>query len=768
MKNPKRTVFRKAPLALACAAATLVSGYVTAQESNLALEEVIVTATKRSESLQDVAMSITALGGDDLERIGATTLLDFAVKVPNLGMAYEADGRFDSSSPSIRGVFGKDTTGFYIDDTPVNASVLPRIMDVQRVEVLRGPQGSLYGARSMGGTIRMITKQPDLTNMDGTVHASVSTVDDGDENGVVDGSINIPIVEDVFAIRASAYYGENSGIYDRVYDATYIDGVTGPTANPAPNFGTNENVDDENYWGGQLIALWQITDNFSFTPKLIGQKVEADGFPMADIEPDNEKQLRHFNTKEDGSDEWYIGSGTFNWEIGAGDIVSTTSWFDRKTDETEDEETFLNQLLNQVIGFSVVPLEAPISTIEEYTNLTHETRFTSSFEGNWQVTAGIFYSDGKWDHEYPGGYQVGLYDAVLANGVPPEAIQDCGPDGLCIQPNDLIFSTTSRTDVEELALFGEVTWAFTDRWALTAGGRYYQTDLEFKSVSDGFAVGGPSSNAQDQDESGFNPKVMLEWAATDDINVYASAAKGFRIGGVNGKLPQGLCGDELNEKNIDPSAVETFDSDELWSYELGFKSTLANNRVTLNGAAYWIDWTEMQNQNRLACGFQFIDNVGEAESKGFELEMHALITDGLTGTIGVGYTDAEITDDGGASNISKGDTILGVPDWTGNASLEYLFPMGSSEGMVRADANYYGESTTAPTGTVVVRDDWTLLNLRAGMIRDSWEVILFADNVTDERANLSDNRSIAANTDGRPRVITNRPRTLGVEARWRF
>jgi len=211
MKRIKYTAFRKAPLALACAAATLLSGQVAAQDT-LVLEEIMVTASKRSESLQDVAMSITALGSDDLERMGATELLDFAVRVPNLAMAYEAAGRFDSSLPSVRGVFGKNTTGFYIDDTPVNASILPRVMDVERVEVLRGPQGSLYGARSMGGTIRMITKQPDLQESAGKIHVTGSTVEEGEENYAVDGSFNIPIVEDVFALRVSGYYGSNSGI----------------------------------------------------------------------------------------------------------------------------------------------------------------------------------------------------------------------------------------------------------------------------------------------------------------------------------------------------------------------------------------------------------------------------------------------------------------------------------------------------------------------------------------------------------------------------
>ncbi len=764
MKNSKhRTVFKKAPLALACAAATLLSGQVAAQDAPV-LEEIMVTASKRSESLQDVAMSITALGGEDLERMGATNLLDFAVRVPNLAMAYEADGRFDSSSPSIRGVFGKNTTGFYIDDTPVNASILPRVMDVQRVEVLRGPQGSLYGARSMGGTIRMITKQPDLQTMDGNIHVTGSTVEDGDENYAIDGSINIPVIEDVFALRVSGYYGATSGIYDITYQDSWIEAGSGNVRpSPGPAFGKKENVDDETYWGGQIIGLWQINDNLSFTPKLMGQSVDADGLPFADIDPENTDTPRFFATEEPGTDEWYIASGTFNWDIDAGTIVSSTSWYERETDESEEEATFLHWLFNNVIEIPIDPLESQISTVEKYESFTQEIRFISNFDGPWQLTAGVFYADTEWDHEYPDALQIGLNDAV----------NDFVGAPINIAPGDLIFSTKTITDTEELAAFGEVTYNFNERWALTAGGRYYKTTVDVKSQSDGFANDGPSSFADEQEETGFNPKIMMEAIINDEMNVYASAAKGFRVGGVNGNLPVGLCGDEINDLNIDVNGTRTYDSDELWSYEVGFKSTLADNRVTFNAAAYFIDWTDIQQLNRLACGFQYTANAGEAESIGFEVEMVAAITDGLTATVGVGYTDAEITDDGGVAGVSKGDTIQGVPDWTANGSIDYMFPLGNNwDGMVRADANYYGESFSSnnesSSENLRKRDAWSAVNLRAGMINETWDLILFVDNVTDERANLADSRSIAAETPGRQRLVTNRPRTIGLEARMRF
>jgi len=213
------TLFRSRVIPLAMAAATaLPATGVSAQDAapTAMLEEVVVTASKRAETLQEAGMSITAMTELELERMGVDEYMDFAVRVPNLGTAYAADGRFDSNSPAIRGIFGEDTTGFYIDDTPVPPSMMPRVIEVERIEVLRGPQGSLYGARSMGGTIRIITKQPDLIEPEAKVHTKLSTVKEGDLNYQLDGSFNLPIVEDVFALRGSAYYGSNSGIFDRV------------------------------------------------------------------------------------------------------------------------------------------------------------------------------------------------------------------------------------------------------------------------------------------------------------------------------------------------------------------------------------------------------------------------------------------------------------------------------------------------------------------------------------------------------------------------
>ncbi|NQU31709.1 MAG: TonB-dependent receptor plug domain-containing protein, partial [Bacteroidetes bacterium] len=310
------------------------------------VETIVITASKREESLQESGISVTTIGETELQRMGANTLIDFAVKVPNLGLAYEADGQFDSSSPAIRGIFGTNTTGFYIDDTPVNSSILPRVMDVSRIEVLRGPQGSLYGAKSMGGTIRMITVQPDLSQFEGSVHVSGSTVTEGDNNSSIDAIFNVP-VNDMFALRVTAYSGQNSGIYDREYQSSWVEASSGATIpSPGPAFAIQENVDDEKYWGGQIAAKIVLTDNLTFTPKYMYQKIEADGLPFADNDAKNTTQLRFFNIEEPGTDEWSVLSGTLNWDTDAGSLVSTTSRYDRKTNEAEEETKFLQFLFN--------------------------------------------------------------------------------------------------------------------------------------------------------------------------------------------------------------------------------------------------------------------------------------------------------------------------------------------------------------------------------------------------------------------------------------
>ncbi len=722
------------------------------------LEEIVITASKREETLQEAGLSVTTLSALNIERMGIDSFVDFAVRVPNLGFGNESDGRFNANSPAIRGVFGANTTGFYIDDMPVPMSMQPRVMDVARVEVLRGPQGSLYGARSMGGTIRMITKQPDFEGFSGTAHATLSSVKEGDENWSVDTSFNMPVIDDKLAVRVTAYYGQNSGVFDRVYDPTWTDFTTGEEeTNPGPAFDKQKNVDDEKYGGFQIIATAKLSDALTFTPKFMYQKVKADGLPFADNNVSNFTEERFFDTDEPGSDRWYIASGTFNWDLESGSITSSTSYFDRYIDEREEEHTFLNFLYSAVIGIPIAPIVSPIDENEAYNSIVHETRYTSAFDGPLQFTAGVFYQKSKNHLQYdPASYMHGMEEAV---GFPING------------GTDLIFTTDNHFNVEEYAGFGELTYDVSEQFSITAGGRWYKTKTEADIDSDGFANGGFTHIDGKQEESGFNPKVLVQYHANDDMDFYASASKGYRIGGVNGNLSDTLCGDELAGLGVNKSDTKIYNSDSIWSYEGGMKSKFADNRVSLNLAGYLIKWSDIAQQNRLACGFQYIANAGKAEIKGFELELIAAPVEGLTMTFAAGYANAEITDAGGVAGVATGDKIQGVPDWTVAASSEYVFPINNDmEGIMRADFNYYGKSFSSnnEAANPRLRKAWNALNLRAGVIKDNWEITLFVDNATNEHANLADSRSIAAETPGRQRLVTNRPRTIGLDFRTRF
>ncbi len=780
-KKIESTLWRKLA-GTTCFTALIVTGAtapVMAQEEEKAftgLEEIVITASKREQTLQEAGMSVTAIGAQELERMGATSFADFAVRVPNLGFGNESDGRFNANSPAIRGVFGDNTTGFYIDDTPLPASIQPRVIDIARIEVLRGPQGSLYGARSMGGTIRLITQQPDFDEASGAAHATLSSVKEGNINWSFDSSVNIPVIEDKLAVRATVYIGQNSGIFDREYIPTWVNAVTGATVqNTAPAFDVNENVDSETFGGFQLVAKAQIAENVTFTPKIMYQKIDADGLPFADNEPGNFTQKRFFNTEEPGTDRWWLVSGTINWDLDNGTIVSTTSYFDRAIDEREEEASFLHFLFNNIIGIPIDPLEsfangeAGIQETERFKSFVHETRYTSDFEGPFQFTAGVFYQRNKNDLQYPPVFQVGLNAAVGFPIAPPAA---SGGD------EDLIYQTSNFFNTKEYAVFGELTYDLTEAVSVTAGGRWYKTETDTFIESDGFANDGPSRvpedlslDTKDQSESGFNPKILIQANLNEEFDVYASASKGFRIGGANGNLPFGLCGDELAALGINPADVTTYDSDSLWSYEGGIKSKLADNRVSLNVSGFFIKWSDIIQQNRLACGFQFKDNAGKAEIKGFEIELTAVPIDGLTLNLALGYADAKITDTGNVPGVNIGDKIQGVPNWTASATAEYIFPLANAmDGILRADYNYYGRSYSANNEALNprLRPSWNVLNVRAGVIRDDWEVTLFVDNLTNEHSNLADSRAIAAETPGRQRLVTNRPRTIGIDVRTRF
>ena len=740
-----------------------------------AIEEIIVTATKRETSLQDTAMSITAIGEFELQRIGAEGIFDYGVKIPNLGFSNEADGRFNSGSPAIRGVAGGGVigaTGFYIDDIPVPEYMNPRVSDISRVEVLRGPQGTLYGARSMGGTVRLITKQANTDELDGYLRTSISDIKEGDINWRVDGSVNAPIVEGVLGVRALLYYAQNSGVFDRVHIAD----------SNRPAFDTVEDVDDDEFYGGSVAFVWNATDNITIKPRFMYQRTNSDNLPLADLSPGNFDVPRHNNIGEPGEEEWWLGSVTVNIDTGFGELVSTTAKFDRDVKEFEDQTGTLDGLLFAAEGLPEPHIPSFVYELEEDTSFVHETRLIADFGdlpfAGVAMTLGVFYEDREHILDYPPSFApginaqfTGILNAILTGIVPGFPVPV--PPGLL--GSDLVFQTYDDKDTEEIAVFGELTFRLSDSLRLTAGARWSETTIDFSADRNGFVNGGPAIvMPPTRSSSRVVPKVLMELDVNEDLLVYGSAAKGFRVGGVNMPIPVAFCAQELADLGISNEDVATFDSDSLWNFELGMKSSWFDERLNLNVSAFNISWSDTLQTNRLACGFQYVANSGSAENKGVEIELEAAPVEGLNISMGLGYTDAKITQGDALIGTVEGDRILQVPEVTFNAAAEYNFPLVSGwEGYVRGDYSYYDDSLSAnnASGTLPprVRDSFELLNFRIGAFQaGSWDVALFVKNATNDHANLSDNRSIAAEKPGRPRIVTNRPRSFGLEIRKDF
>jgi iron complex outermembrane recepter protein len=786
-----------------------------------ALDEIVVTAQKRSENIQSVPLSMTTFGSATLEQKAIENFFDYATKVPNLAFAPTGDGVGTARTVSIRGISGDNTTGFYIDDTPLPDSIDPRVLDIDHIEVLRGPQGTLYGARSMGGTVRIITKQPNLNEFDATVHAGLSSTERTDRpNYTGDAVVNIPLIQDRMALRLSGFYDQQAGYFKRSFctdPATAVSGACTPLSTSGVT--TVDNVGQISTYGGAASLTIKVSDAVTITPRFMSQKATYNGFPMADVlsdptngygypvpsgpytlpklVPTNFTQHRFFNIQEGGSDTWDLSSLTIKWKTGAGEFVSSTAYFDRQVFETEDETDFVYAAITSNCDAGAVaagacagvgsPQPGPISELKDYQRFAQEVRFASDLKGPVQFVVGGFYSDFHGRIPYAAYYplaQVPGLDNTLSGGVPlsygyPGTLY--GSDGPTGGYPNLIFTQDFRTEVKEPAAFGEVSYQATDALKVTAGLRWYQVKTTSYGYEAGLATGGgpviPSPEATTT-ESGVNPKISFDYHINPDQMLYATASKGFRPGGLVPIVPAGTpgtgtdCVAALAAQSPGTSLDNTrsYQSDSLWNYELGAKTAWLDRRVTVNASVFDIRWKNIQQAVLLSCGFQYITNAGAAESKGGELEVHARATESLELSLGLGYQDAKITEQG-ASPQPVGSPVLQVPDWTGNGSVTYTTVLTSTWNLVSGvDYSYVGRSFSGNNSPLDPRErpSYNLLDARFAFVRGSLELALVGKNLTNEAANLGDSRSIAAEVPGRPRLFVNQPRTIGVEFRTHF
>jgi iron complex outermembrane recepter protein len=792
---------------LACAgvaaviASLRVLGADTAAPSG-ELETITVTAEKRSESEQTVPLSMTTFSAAALQQKEINTFFDYATKVPNLAFAPTGDGVGTARTVSIRGISGDNVTGFYIDDTPLPDSIDPRVLDLDHIEVLRGPQGTLYGARSMGGLVRLVTKEPNLTTSDGSVHAGLSHTNRTNQpNWTADGVFNMPIVQDQVALRLSFFTDDEAGYFKRSY-CTDPAAAIALTCTPLATSGitTVKNVGALDTYGGAAALTVKITDTLTITPRIMQQRASYNGLPLADylsmpnngigypvpsppptapvplprpLYPSTFTQAQWFNLPEGGYDAWALYSIALNWKTGFGELVSSTAYFTRKVDETESEGEFVYAFITAGAGGS--PQPGGIEEIKDYQRFVEEVRFASDLKGPIQFVVGGFYSDfhGRLPLAayYPGATVPGL-DATLTGGAGE------------VTPGhpDLIFQSDFHTEIKEPAAFGEVSFQPIDALKLTAGLRWYQVKTAASGYEEGAATGGGPAIVSPPfttTESGTNPKFEADYHVTPDDMIYVNAAKGFRPGGLVPIVPPGLpgtgtdCVASLKQTNPNITIADTrsFRSDSLWSYELGTKTSWLDHRLTFDAAGFYIKWKDIQQEIFLSCGFQYVANAGAAVSKGGEMELRAKPTEPLELSLGAGYQNAKITEANAASPQQVGSPVYQVPDWTGNGAVSYTTLLTGDWKLISgADYSYVGRSFAGSNSPANprLRGSYRLINASFAFSKDKFQVALVGKNLANEVADLGDNRSIAAEVPGRPRLFVNQPRTVGVEFRQSF
>ena len=730
-----------------------------------ALEDIVVTAQKRSENLQNVPLSVVAYGTEALAETGVQDFSSLAARVPGVTLNSAGPGR---SSYSIRGIASSGgnapTTGFYVDETPIlpsggdgaNAGIDPDLFDLARIEVLRGPQGTLYGASSMGGTIKLVTNQPNLKQVEAAVRGEGSTTEHGGGNGRLDAMYNVPLIDDRIALRVVASYKNFSGFIDRQIGvwAPYPGVTPAYPLSPSQPAAVLHHVNTEERSSVRTTLKIAVNDAFTVTPSVWIQNLAmgapsdfdvASGQSAGDL-----AQRRPFSVSERYTDRFVLSNLTMTYDLGFASLLSTTSYMRREETTPDDQTEGLEIAYPQ--GKFLPSVYAPIVSTRE---LTEELRLSfDNKDRRLSGTVGAYFNNSN--RHYFVNYVVPGYDANFRNT--PTSIDNFGPGPL----DDLNYSQHGDYAPKQYAVFAELNYQLTDKLRLTGGLRWYELMYTTERFEDGLSNGGPSLSRGAAKDTGYNPKVELSYQATADRLYYASAARGVRPGGVNtDNLAQKGCGQDYGP----------YGPDSLWNYELGAKTRWMDGALTANAAAYYIRWSNIQQGRTLPCSYQITENAGKAVVHGGELELEARVAGNLTLGFGVGYSQAELAVDAPELDGHTGQQLENVPKWNGNASAKYTFALPADfAGFVRADGQYVGESYPDydRNDPATVQRSYAVLDLRAGALKGAVEWNVFVANATNKQAYLSKFISDNYDAPSRTRMFTNRPRTIGLSVSYRY
>lgn len=770
---------------LLASAAALVFGtsapsVAIAQGSASADEErredvIIVTATKRGgQDINDTAMSISAVGSEEIARRGLVNTDDILDSLPGVSYIDQGPGfaspiiRGVNSFPGLVGSSPSGTTGTYLGEMPItslgfagNSSEI-KLIDLERVEILRGPQGSLYGAASLGGVVRYIPATPNLSEVEGSFTAEYSkTAEGGGNNSLLEGVLNIPLVDDKLALRVAAYHIDDSGFYNNVAASDPVTsgvGAFGGVALDAGDIGAVQTT------GVRATLLWEPNEALSIMGTYLYQELDEHGRGQVDIgttvgdqyaqrrvalvfPADTPTGLSAPVFPEQLRDEISIYNLVVEYDFGLATVTSSSSYGEGDSFRARDVSPFLGGVPGSQPGPS------------EGESFVQELRVSSQLEGPFQFLVGGYYEE---------------QERFLGNFLPFAGDPALSPFG----PNPVLVENTFLRNYEQISVFGELTYDLTDQLRLIAGVRYFDYESEFDFVRPGGSVFLPDAGRDlfGSEEDGTSFKAGLEYRPNEDALIYGTFSQGFRLGHPEPpqSLPVSLCdadGDGFYDGgsnsvpfNTGPNQVE---SDTLDSYEVGAKISLAGGRVQLNGALFHLEWENFPSFVAFDSGCGLTVNAGSARSQGIELDGSFELTDGLTLNLSGSYTDAEITENRPEADIFDGDRLPGSPEFNVSASLLNEFSFLGYDAFANLNYTYIGgfrstvRATRLETGPEA--GDYGLLSLSAGVdLTEELTLMLTADNLTNE-----DDFSFIGN-DVPGVAYRLRPRTVGVRASYRF
>src|SRR5882762_4509212 len=790
------------------------------QVDQAAIQEVIVTAQKRAANLQDVPFSVSATSQDQIRNSGAGSLVDLARNIAGFAVADLGPGQ---SQVAIRGISSgqvirdqpgvKEQVGVYLDESPISVALFTpdlELFDLDRFEVLRGPQGTLFGAGSESGTVRYITRQPQIGKLEVMTDASFEDVAHGNEGGFARAALNLPF-GDAVAARLAAYWHHLPGFIDAIQ----------------PGGGVKKAVNNGDRSGARLVFLIKPNDVLSITPRIMFQKLETNGYPRVDLynilgNPYTTTQpavtlgsLQQFTQQHDGlTDDFTLGDLKVDYSFGPTTLTSITSFTHRNVLVLRDASQLTGSVTFDVFGaVPQVRISSPLFDRTHLNVFSEEVRLASNgtHAFDWLV-GGFFQHVGR---RYGQALPTPGYDALNATTGAwpgcPAATPICnfplGPNPVGLVDNPFFSDLSYR--LKQYAAFGEATYHLTNQWAITGGLRYYKFSedriLNFNGV---FAAATPAGGVPGStDSNGTSPRLILSYKATDDVTFNAQAARGFRLGGINDPINKPLCSatDLLVFGN-----QQNWTDEKTWNYEVGAKTQWMDRRVTFNISAFYSDIKNLQATTTAGtCSSRIVFNVPTARSEGIEAELFARPTVNWDFGLSATFIDAKLTSSvvstlpgGGVvvvGGLADGNRLPTAPKTQAVGSVGYTLPLqGSTDFFANFTIQYVGSSFSqfeneepgwgqiggsgdpnaarliSYGGPLTVSQinfnpelpSYTLANLRFGLKTERWQAAAYINNIADKNAELA--LDYERGRSARVGYLTNQPRTIGVYGSYIF